>query len=109
MLAPLPLGGVIAMLSANYPQMRVFNEPERVWFGERGMDSEIDKRICASEFVSGDKPDCLPAFQSLLEYGNLRSVVIAKAATLGSEVKNALNENGFTNHREVDDLLVYWR
>lgn len=109
MLAPLPLGGVIAMLSANYPQMRVFNEPERVWFEERGMGSEIDKRICASEFVNGDKPDCLPMFQALLEHSNLRSVVIAKSAALDSQVLSVLNENGFMNHREVDDLLVYWK
>lgn len=109
MLAPLPLGGVIAMLSSKYPQMRIFNEAERVWFGERGMGDEMDRRICASDFLTGDEPDCFPAFQALLGYTNLRSVVIAKSATLDSQVSSALNENGFTNHREVNDLLVYWK
>ncbi|SDA27883.1 hypothetical protein SAMN05216315_13523 [Nitrosospira sp. Nsp18] len=110
MLAPLPLGGIVAMLSAKYPQMRVFNEAEKVWFGERGLRTEIDNRICASEFVNGDKPDCFPEFQALLGYTNLRSVVIAKSAILDSKVSSALNENGFTNRREIDDLLlVYWK
>jgi len=109
MLAPLPLGGVIAMLNSNYPQMRVFNEVERAWFGERGMSSEINKRICASEFVNGDKPDCLQAFNSLLEYNNLHSVVIFKEAAIDSLVQSALSKNGFTNYKDVDDLMVYWR
>lgn len=109
MLAPLPLGGVIAMLSSKYPQMRIFNEAERVWFGERGMGDEMDRRICASDFLTGDEPDCFSAFQALLGYTNLRSVVITKSATLDPDVSNALNENGFTNHRTVDNLLVYWK
>jgi hypothetical protein len=109
MLAPLPLGGVITMLSADFPQMRVFNEPERLWFGERGMDSEIDKRICASEFVNGDKPDCLAAFHAMLEDRKLCSVVIARNAALDPHVQDALNDNGFGNSREVDNLLIYWR
>ncbi|HEX8873848.1 MAG TPA: DUF6077 domain-containing protein [Nitrosospira sp.] len=109
MLAPLPLGGVITMLSADYPQMRVFNEPERLWFAERGMDSEIDKRICASEFVNGDKPDCLSAFRAMLEDRKLRSVVIARNAALDPQAQDALNDSGFGSSREVDDLLIYWR
>jgi hypothetical protein len=110
MLAPLPLGGVIAMLSSKYPQMRIFNEAERVWFGKRGMGDEMDRRICASDFLTDDEPDCFPEFQALLGYTNLRSVVIAKSATLDSKVSSALNENGFTNRREIDDLLlVYWK
>lgn len=109
MLAPLPLGGIVAMLSANYPQMRVFNEAEKVWFGERGLRTEIDNRICASEFVNGDKPECLPAFQALLGYDNLRSVVMAKTVALDPHIQSILNVNGFANYREVDDLLVYWK
>jgi hypothetical protein len=109
MLAPLPLNGVIAMLSSKYPQMRIFNEAERVWFGKRGMGDETDRRICASDFLTGDEPDCFPEFQALLGYTYLRSVVIAKSAALDSKVSSALNENGFRNHREVDDLLVYWK
>ncbi|MEO8992831.1 MAG: hypothetical protein ABI284_05720 [Nitrosospira sp.] len=109
MLAPLPLGGVIAMLSSKYPQMRIFNEAERLWFGERGMGDEIDRRICASGFLTGDEPGCFPAFQALLGYTNLRSVVIVKSVTLDPDVASALNENGFTNHRTVDNLLVYWK
>jgi hypothetical protein len=109
MLAPMPLNGIITMLSANYPQMRVFTDAERVWFGERGLRSEIEQRICASEFVNGDKPDCLPAFQALLRYDNLRSVVIAKTVALDPHIQNILNVNGFANYREVDDLLVYWK
>lgn len=109
MLAPMPLNGIITMLSANYPQMRVFTDAERVWFAERGLRSEIDQRICASEFVNGDKPDCLPAFQALLAYDNLRSVVIAKTVALDPHIQSILNVNGFANYREVDDLLVYWK
>jgi hypothetical protein len=109
MLAPLPLGGVITMLSSDFPQMRVFNEPERLWFAERGMDSEINKRICASEFVNGDKPDCLAAFHAMLEDRKLRSVVIARNAVLDPQVQDALKDNGFGNSREVDNLLIYWR
>jgi hypothetical protein len=89
--------------------MRVFTDAERVWFGERGLRSEIEQRICASEFVNGDKPDCLPAFQALLRYDNLRSVVIAKTVALDPHIQNILNVNGFANYREVDDLLVYWK
>jgi hypothetical protein len=109
MLAPMPLNGVITMLSANYPQMRVFTDAERIWFGERGQRSEIDRRICASDFVSGDKPECLHAFQTLLEYDNLRSVVIEKSVIRDSEVQHVLSKHGFTNFREVDNLLVYWK
>ncbi|SEF38876.1 hypothetical protein SAMN05216403_10112 [Nitrosospira multiformis ATCC 25196] len=109
MLAPLPVNGIITMLSGNYPQMRVFTDAERVWFRERGLGTEIDQRICASEFVNGDEPDCLPAFQTLLEYENLRSVVIAKNTAADPRVQNALTRNGFANSKEIGDLLVYWR
>lgn len=109
MLAPLPLGGVIVMLSAAYPQMRLVNETERLWFWERGMESEIDRRICASEFLNGDKPDCLPAFQALLEYHNLRSIVIAKSVATDPRVQQALSRNKFVNFKEIEDLQVYWR
>jgi hypothetical protein len=109
MLAPLPLNGAIAMLSGSYPQMRIFNEADRVWFGERGMSAEIDKRICASEFANGDKPDCLPAFRALLADSNLRSVVIAKNIAPDSRVQSILNKNGFENYKEVGDLMVYWK
>ncbi|MDN5835917.1 MAG: hypothetical protein L0H12_01040 [Nitrosospira sp.] len=109
MLAPMPLNGIVTMLSGNYPQMRVFNEADRVWFGERGMHSEIDKRICASEFVKDGKPDCLSEFQALLEYDNLRSVVIAKHVALDPQIQAGLNDNGFIHHRELDELLVYWK
>jgi hypothetical protein len=109
MLAPMPFNGIITMLSGDYPQMRVFTDAERVWFGERGLRSHIDQRICASEFVNGDKPECLPAFQAVLGYGNLNSVVILERAALDPEVQHSLSENGFIHHRKVDNLLVYWR
>jgi hypothetical protein len=109
MLAPMPLNGIITMLSANYPQMRVFTDAERVWFGERGLRSEIDKRICASEFVNDGKPDCLSDFQALLEYDNLRSVAIAKTVTVNPHIQNILNQNGFTNNRQIVDLVIYWK
>ncbi len=109
MLAPLPLNGAIVMLSGSYPQKRIFNEADRLWFGERGMSAEIDKRICASEFVNGDKPECLPAFRALLADSNLRSVVIAKSIARDSHVQSILNKNGFENYKEVGDLLAYWK
>ena len=97
------------MLSGSYPQKRIFNEADRLWFGERGMSAEIDKRICASEFVNGDKPECLPAFRALLADSNLRSVVIAKSIARDSHVQSILNKNGFENYKEVGDLLAYWK
>lgn len=109
MLAPLPLGGVIAMMSSRYPQMRVFDEPERAWFGKRGMDAEIERRICASEFVNGDQPDCLPAFQTVTEYDNLRSIVIARSVAADPQVQRILEQNGYVHDEAVDDLLVFWR
>jgi len=109
MLAPLPVSGIITMLSGNYPQMRVFTDAERLWFRERGLDTAINQRICASEFVNGDKPDCLPAFQTLLGYENLHSVVIAKNAATDPQVQDALDRNGFTNFKEIRNFLIYWR
>lgn len=109
MLAPLPLGGVIAMMSSSYPQMRVFDEPERAWFGKRGMDAEIEMRICASTFVNGDQSDCLPAFQAVAGYDNLRSIVIARSVAADSHVQRILEQNGYVHREAVDDLLVYWR
>lgn len=109
MLAPVPLNGIVTMLNGNYPQMRVFHEADGVWFAERGMHSEMAKRICASEFVNDGKPECLPQFQALLKYDKLRSVVIAKRVALDPQVQGGLNDNGFINYREVDDLLVYWK
>lgn len=109
MLAPLPLGGVIAMMSSSYPQMRVFDEPERAWFGERGMNAEIEKRICASEFVNGGRPDCLSAFQTVAEHNDLRSVVITQSMAADPQVQRILEDNGYVHHEAVDDLLVYWR
>ena len=109
MLAPMPHNGIITMLSANYPQMRVFTDAERVWFGERGLRSQIDDRICASDFVSGGKPSCLSAFRRVLEYGNLRSVVITKTLTADPDIQGMLEKNGFTHYAQVEELMVYWR
>ena len=97
------------MMSANYPQMRVFNEPERAWFAERKMDAEIEKRICASEFVSGEHPDCLSAFQSLSAYAGLRSIVLARSVAADPHVRNILEQNGYIHESAADGMLVYWK
>lgn len=109
MLAPMPLNGIITMLSAAYPQMRVFTDADRAWFGRRGMSTEIENRICASEFVNGGQPDCLPAFQAVAGYDILRSIVIAQSAAADPQVQHVLERSGYVHHETVDDLLVYWR
>lgn len=73
------------------------------------MSTEIENRICASEFVNGDQPDCLPAFQAVAGYDILRSIVIAQSAAADPQVQRVLERSGYVHHETVDDLLVYWR
>jgi hypothetical protein len=80
----------------------IVSDPYRSWW-------RFYLKLLSSEFVNGDKSDCLPAFQTLLEYENLRSVVIAKNTAADPRVQNALTRNGFANFKEIGDLLVYWR
>ena len=73
------------------------------------MNAEIEKRICASEFVNGGRPDCLSAFQTVAEHNDLRSVVITQSMAADPQVQRILEDNGYVHHEAVDDLLVYWR
>ena len=80
MLAPLDVAGIVAMLSANHPQIIIKGWVVATWLAARGRHEEAEHRRRAGSFVrSGDEAD-LAAFEAVLARYRLASVVLHKKA-----------------------------
>lgn len=111
MLAPTELCGVIPMLHAGYPQVRIRQEGVRQWLGERGKPEEAMLRLRASEFARGNTGE-FEAFAAVLDlYPQIRSVLLRRTPELdGSrEAHELLRDRGFTHRAEFADHTAFWK
>ena len=107
MLAPEPIAGIVAMLDARFPQIRVRMDAERTWLPSL---EEADVRIAASAYLDGKGGD-FSALQTVLNlYGNtIRSIVINnQVVDKNPEIVDFLNAHRFTNQRATDEYTVFW-
>lgn len=107
MLAPEPIAGIVAMLDARFPQIRVRMDAERTWLPSL---EEADVRIAASAYLDG-KGDDFSALQTVLKlYGNtIRSIVVNKQVVdKNPEIIDFLHAHQFTNQRTTDEYTIFW-
>jgi len=107
MIAPAPIGGLIAIIDSRFPQIRVREDAELTWLSE----DEAHLRIEASNYVGGEGNDFL-SFQRLLSIHseNVRSIVIKKdLLDNNAECKELLAVFGFTNRNDTDEYAVVWK
>lgn len=107
MLAPAPIGGLIAMIDSRFPQIRIRQDAELTWLSE----DEAYLRIAASDYVGGEGNDFL-SFQRLLSIrsDNIRSIVIKKdLLNNNADCKELLTVFGFTNRNDTNEYAVLWK
>jgi len=107
MIAPAPIGGLIAIIDSRFPQIRVREDAELTWLSE----DEAHLRIEASNYVGGEGNDFL-SFQRLLSIHseNVRSIVIKKdLLDNNADCKELLAVFGFTNRNDTDEYAVVWK
>jgi hypothetical protein len=109
MLASKRFSGVIPMLSADRPQMRLRNDGVRQWLGQRGAKGDAELRIQASDFVNGTHP-YEDAFRRVVEqYPNLKTLVLHRSVELRGDTRLLLRELGFTQERTVGTHQLLWK
>ncbi len=107
MLAPAPIGGLVAIIDSRFPQIRVREDAELTWLSE----DEAYLRIEASNYVGGEGNYFL-SFQRLLSMhsDNIRSIVIKKdLLDNNADCKELLAVFGFTNRNDTDEYAVVWK
>ena len=109
MLAPKNLSGVIPMLSADRPQMRLRNDGVRHWLEQRGAREDAERRIQASQFVAGTDPH-QDAFRWLVEeYPSLESLVLHRSVELDGDTRALLRDLGFSRETTVGSHRLLWK
>jgi hypothetical protein len=109
MLAPKRLSGVIPMLSADRPQMRLRNDGVRYWLEERGAAEDAERRIQASDFVGGAGSG-EDAFRALVErYPELRTLVLHPSVELDGDTLALLHRLGFSREKRVGSHRLLWK
>jgi hypothetical protein len=110
MLAPPKLAGIIPMLSAEHPQVRIRKDGVRLWLSACGKPGVASLRIGASEFAGGNG-DGFPQFEELLklEGDDIRSIVIHKQWIGNEDVQGLLDTYHFTHQKIVGDYVTAWR
>jgi len=107
MLAPEPMAGIVALLDARFPQIRVRTDAERTWLPSL---AEANLRIAASAYIGGTGDD-FSALQTVVNlYGStIRSIVINnKVVDKNPEIVDLLNAHHFTKQRTIDEYTVFW-
>ena len=106
MLAPPHICGIIPLLSSAYPQIRLREDGERLWFG----NEQAELRIQASDFVETGEQALFQSFKKLLEHPTLRvqSIVMHREVFNKIEVKNVLTNYGFDSYQYTNDHVVLW-
>lgn len=107
MLAPEPIAGIVAMLDARFPQIRVRMDAERTWLPSL---EEANVRIAAAEYIDGKGGD-FSALQTVVKlYGNtIHSIVINKqVVNKNPEIVDFLNAHKFTNQHATDEYIIFW-
>jgi hypothetical protein len=109
MLAPKRLSGVIPMLSADRPQMRLRDDGVRFWLEERGAAEDAERRIRASDFVggAGSGEDALRALVE--QYPDLRTLVLHGSVELGGETRALLLGLGFSREQTAGSHRLLWK
>jgi hypothetical protein len=109
MLAPKSLSGVIPMLSADRPQMRLRKDGVRYWLGQRGAGEDAERRIRASQFVAGTDPH-QEAFRWVVEqYPELEALVLHRSVELGDDTRRLLRDLGFSRETTVGSHRLLWK
>ena len=116
MLASPGVGGVVSMLSGNYPQLWIFEDQQM--FFEQGKYDEADRRNCASLFLgsvfpyrNGERcrsPDAFEDFRQVVERDRPRYLVGSKSVMLGADVSGLLRRQGYVHRRDFGNLSAYW-
>lgn len=107
MLAPAPIGGLIAIIDSRFPQIRIREDAELTWLHK----NDANLRIAASDYVGGQGNDLL-SFQGLISLynNNIHSIVIQKIVlNKNIDCKNLLIMFGFTNQKDIGEYVVFWK
>lgn len=107
MLAPEPIAGIVAMLDARFPQIRVRIDAERTWLPSL---EEANARIAASDYLDGKGGDFSDLQTIVKLYGNtIRSIVINnQVVDKNPEIIDFLNAHQFTSQRATDEYTIFW-
>lgn len=107
MLAPAGISGVTVMISGQYPQVRIREEPLRQWLIPLQRADEAEMRIRASDFAGG-ADRYLDDFRNLVTADpSIRIIVLRKELYRG--VRSLLRSRDYLNEGEVDGYVVLWK
>jgi hypothetical protein len=111
MLAPQPISGIVVMLDARFPQIRIREVAERTWLNSNGRQNEAELRIAASDYLGGDNDDFLSLQELLTLYNDrIRSIVIKDTSFNNNlDIQHLLLAHKFVNQQAVDGYVVFWK
>jgi hypothetical protein len=105
MLAPEHVCGIIPMLSADHPQLRIRNEGFGLWFSKE----EVQLRLQAAAFIQGDTR-FFPAFAYLLEsHHRLQSIVMPVEQYERADVQSILQAHNFDQAENIEKAVLVWK
>lgn len=109
MLAPVELSGTIAMLSGDYPQIRVRSDAEHLWLDAQGLNKEAELRINASQYIGGDVSNIESLKLLLLKYPSIQSIVMDRNVWKIKEVVKLVADHGYNNYQAIKRYVIVWR
>ena len=92
--------------------MKVRTGEVRLWLGARGLHSEAETRIRASDFTGGALK-YFPAFKKLLEQYSYSIRSIAFVSDMEDilerpDVRDLLNRHRFVHRKAIDGYIIVW-
>jgi hypothetical protein len=116
MVAPYPVSGAVRMIDTNFDQLITRDDHLDVYLNLQGRGEEAKLRMRASDFLDG-KAQEYDSFVHLMElYPEVQSVVFYRKIFYRQEytetamqLVDLMPTLGFSNRKDLDDTVVFWK
>ncbi len=116
MVAPYPTSGAVRMMDTGFDQLITRDDHLDVYLNLQDRSDEADLRMRASDFLDG-KVQEYDSFVRLMDmYPEVQSVVFYRKifyrqeyAETAEQLAELMQTLGFTNRKDLDDTVVFWK
>jgi hypothetical protein len=116
MVAPYPISGAVRMMDTDFDQLITRDDHLDVYLNLQGRSDEAKLRMRASDFLDGKAQEYDSFVRLMNMYSEVESVVFYRKifyrqeyAETAKQLANFMQTLGFTNRKDLDDTVVFWK
>jgi len=116
MMAPYPTSGAVRMIDTDFDQLITRDDHLDVYLNLQGRGDEAKLRMRASDFLDGKTGEYNSFVRLMNMYPEVQSVVFYRKiffrqeyAGTAKQLVNLMQTLGFTNRKDLDDTVVFWK